>query len=102
MTEEKGTVEGLKLAMTSSAQKLHMSILFTFHWQVLTNRTNDITKIQQHHNKTTRIIQNRSDSSICNQQKIMESLYMDLNDTRIYESVGEKLDYFVSSDEATG
>ena len=32
----------------------------------------------------------------------MESLYMDLNDTRFYESVGEKLDYFVSSDEATG
>lgn len=52
------------------------------------------------------IIKNRSDSSLCNQQKIMESVYMDLNDTRIYDdtfkSVGKKVDYFVSSDVATG
>lgn len=36
----------------------------------------------------------------------MESVYMDLNDTRIYDdtfkSVGKKVDYFVSSDVATG
>lgn len=58
-----------------------------------------ITNIQHHNNKTTVNNKNRSDSSICNQQKIMKSLYMDLNDTRMYDegtfkSIGEKVRLF--------